>query len=235
MRSLSLTLAVFLLFSPLAFPSSPLTVTQVADGVTLELSSGEKVRLIGVDIPASGDNAKLPVDVKRTGQDSKAIINMATETEEFTRKLLGVDQAGALSDKAETKDLSQVSTVQGVAYDQSLITALPGNPVVSSDHRAATSVEGRQIRVEYDVQKKDESGRNLAYVHIFVCGPSCSIESVQGQEYSRFEDGTYIFLNATLVKSGYARVMTVAPNVKYQTLLVKLEKEAREQRRGMWG
>ena len=55
-------------------------------------------------------------------------------------------------------------------------------------------------------------GRTLAYVYL--------------------EDGT--FLNAELVKQGYAMVMTVPPNVKYAHLFVKLQQEARENNRGLW-
>jgi micrococcal nuclease len=47
------------------------------------------------------------------------------------------------------------------------------------------------------------------------------------------EDGT--FVNAWLVKWGYAQVMTVLPNVKHQDLFLKLQREAREAKRGLWG
>jgi len=38
------------------------------------------------------------------------------------------------------------------------------------------------------------------------------------------EDGT--FVNAWLVQQGYAQVMTAPPNVKYQELFLKLQREA---------
>ncbi len=47
------------------------------------------------------------------------------------------------------------------------------------------------------------------------------------------EDGT--FVTAWLVEQGYAQVMTVPPNVKHQDLFLKLQREAREARRGLWG
>ena len=74
------------------------------------------------------------------------------------------------------------------------------------------SIEGKRIRLEFDVQKTDEYGRTLAYVYL--------------------GDGT--FVNAEIIKAGYAKVMTVSPNMKYQELFVKAEKEAREHRRGLW-
>lgn len=73
-------------------------------------------------------------------------------------------------------------------------------------------LEGKRVRLEYDVGRFDRYRRTLAYVYL--------------------EDGT--FLNALLVKEGYANVMTVPPNVKYAEEFVKLEREARENNRGLW-
>ena len=74
-------------------------------------------------------------------------------------------------------------------------------------------VEKQKVRLEFDVQERDKYGRLLAYVYL--------------------EDGTLV--NAELVKHGYARVATYPPNVKYQALFLKLEREARENKRGLWG
>ncbi len=37
------------------------------------------------------------------------------------------------------------------------------------------------------------------------------------------------------MEHGYAQLMTVPTNVKYQELFLKLQREAREARRGLWG
>lgn len=74
-------------------------------------------------------------------------------------------------------------------------------------------IAGKKVRLEYDVDKKDRYGRTLAYVYL--------------------QDGT--FVNAELVKNGYANIMTVPPNVKYQELFLKLERRARSRNRGLWG
>jgi micrococcal nuclease len=50
--------------------------------------------------------------------------------------------------------------------------------------------------------------------------------------YAYLPDGTMI--NALLVQEGYAQVMTVPPNVKYQNMFLKLQREARENSRGLW-
>ncbi len=73
-------------------------------------------------------------------------------------------------------------------------------------------VDGKTVRLEFDVQQLDRYGRTLAYVYL--------------------EAGT--FVNAWLVENGYAMVMTIPPNVKHQELFLKLQQEAREAGRGLW-
>lgn len=73
-------------------------------------------------------------------------------------------------------------------------------------------VGGKEIRLEYDKKKKDRYGRLLAYVYLI--------------------DGT--FLNAEIIKHGYGRAYTKYP-FKYLDLFVGLEKEARGNKKGMWG
>jgi len=72
--------------------------------------------------------------------------------------------------------------------------------------------EGKRVRLEFDVQTRDKYNRLLAYVYL--------------------EDGT--FVNAELVKEGYAKVSTYPPNVKYADLFTELQKEARENNKGLW-
>ena len=76
----------------------------------------------------------------------------------------------------------------------------------------AQLLDGRKVRLEYDVSRYDRYGRTLAYVYL--------------------EDGT--FVNADLVKKGYATVMTIPPNVKHAEEFVKLAEKARKQKRGLW-
>ena len=75
-----------------------------------------------------------------------------------------------------------------------------------------TLLIGQQVKVEYDIDRADQYGRALVYVYL--------------------ENGT--FVNAELVKEGYAMVMTVPPNVKYAALFLQLQQEAREKNRGLW-
>ena len=73
-------------------------------------------------------------------------------------------------------------------------------------------LKGKHVKLEYDVDHIDQYGRTLAYVYL--------------------EDGT--FVNADLMKNGYAMVMTIPPNVKFADEFVKLQQEARENNRGLW-
>ena len=74
-------------------------------------------------------------------------------------------------------------------------------------------VEGKKVRLETDVERRDKYNRLLAYVFL--------------------EDGR--FVNAELVKAGYAQLLTIPPNVKYADLFRKLQREARKANRGLWG
>ncbi|MFC1712366.1 thermonuclease family protein [Candidatus Poribacteria bacterium] len=71
-------------------------------------------------------------------------------------------------------------------------------------------VQGKKVRLEFDVQRLDNRDRTLAYVYL--------------------QDGT--FVNAELVRQGYAVVSTYPPNIKYVELFLELEWEAKQAKRG---
>jgi len=71
----------------------------------------------------------------------------------------------------------------------------------------------KKVRLEFDVDTLDLYQRTLACVYL--------------------ENGT--FINAKLVKEGYAMVSTVPPNVRYAEKFVELARKAREKERGLWG
>jgi micrococcal nuclease len=72
-------------------------------------------------------------------------------------------------------------------------------------------VSGRRVRLELDTQLRDRHGRLLAYVWV-----------------------NETMVNAELVRRGFAQVMTVPPNVRHQSLFLKLQREARDAGRGLW-
>ena len=72
-------------------------------------------------------------------------------------------------------------------------------------------VKGNSVRLEYDWQKRDKYGRLLAYVYL--------------------EDST--FLNAELVKQGYATVFRKF-RFKYRDNFIRYEQEAKKNKKGLW-
>ena len=74
-------------------------------------------------------------------------------------------------------------------------------------------VKDQTVRLVPGVDERDRYGRLLADVYL--------------------PDGT--FVNAKLVEDGFARVMTVPPNVRHADRLRALEREALEAGRGLWG
>jgi micrococcal nuclease len=124
-------------------------VRRVVDGDTILLTSGERVRLIGVDTPES---------VK------------------------------------------------------------PGTPVQCYARRASAFthalLDGARVRLVYGAEKRDRYGRLLAYVY-------------------RARDG--LFVNAELVRRGYARTLEIAPNTGHARQFAALASGARRDGKGLWG
>ena len=96
-------------------------------------------------------------------------------------------------------------------------TVHPDKPVERFGPEAAEAnrqlVEGALVYLEKDVSETDHYGRLLRYIFL--------------------ADG--VFVNAELVRQGYAQVSTYPPDVKYQELLLAAQAEAREAKRGLWG
>jgi micrococcal nuclease len=93
----------------------------------------------------------------------------------------------------------------------------PGAAVQCFAKRASAAnaalVAGRSVRLVADVEQRDRYGRLLAYVY-------------------REPDGA--FVNARLVRDGYARTLTIAPNVAHARELADLARAARREHRGLW-
>ena len=94
----------------------------------------------------------------------------------------------------------------------------PGSPVECFAKRASAFntrlVEGERVRLVRDVEERDRYGRLLAYVY-------------------RARDG--LFVNAELVRGGYATVATFPPNVAHEREFRRLARRARLSGRGLWG
>ena len=73
-------------------------------------------------------------------------------------------------------------------------------------------LEGRRVRLEFDVERIDQYGRALAYIWL----------------------GGVLF-NETLVRQGCAFVTTFPPDVRYEQVFLDAQREARTHERGVWG
>jgi micrococcal nuclease len=73
-------------------------------------------------------------------------------------------------------------------------------------------VDGRTVRLEFDAERRDVYGRLLAYVRV-------------GDE----------FVNAELVRRGYAQTLTIPPNDRYAARFAELQRQASRAGRGLWG
>lgn len=77
-------------------------------------------------------------------------------------------------------------------------------------------VGGRAVALGLDVRQRDDWGRLLACVFV-------------GRGRRR------LMANAEMVRLGYAQVTTVPPNLRYQARFLRLQRQARAARRGLWG
>ena len=93
----------------------------------------------------------------------------------------------------------------------------PGTPVEcfaeQAGARNAQLVDGEDVTLRFDVERRDRYGRLLAYVY-------------------RGRDG--LFVNERLVRDGYARTLAIAPNDRHAERFARLAAEAREAGRGLW-
>lgn len=94
-------------------------------------------------------------------------------------------------------------------------TKKPNTPVMFYGEEASNFTKKRldkkTVELEWDVDRKDQYDRLLAYVWV----------------------GDELF-NRTLVSEGYARIATFPPNVKYVDLFKKAQEEARQKQNGLW-
>lgn len=93
-----------------------------------------------------------------------------------------------------------------------------------------------KVFLAFDVQKSDANGRLLAYVYLEMDYASKVIATLPpvGYRYAHTQDDQYIFLNATILCSGYALPSVVPPNLKYADLFKELYLEALNNKRGWW-
>jgi micrococcal nuclease len=95
-------------------------------------------------------------------------------------------------------------------------TVKPDTPVQCYGPQASDEnhrlVEGRSVKLVFDAEQRDDYGRLLAYVYT-------------GRR----------FVNAELVRGGFARTLAISPNTSHTTALQRLATRAARAGRGLWG
>jgi micrococcal nuclease len=110
-----------------------------------------------------------------------------------------------------------VETVRYIGIDTPE-SVKPGEPVQCFAKAAsafnATLVGGRRVRLRIGRERRDRYGRLLAYV--YVLGPRTR------------------FVNAELMRGGYARTLEIPPNTDFAGRFAALQRRAIRQRVGLW-
>lgn len=123
--------------------------------------------------------------------------------------------------RIEKVRLIGVNTPESLRNKQSAIQAKRSNrdikTILEMGRRAKNSLKdllpkGSEVRLEYDVQKRDKYGRLLAYVYR--------------------TDNTMI--NEEIVLRGYAQIRTIPPNVKYADRFSRALAKSQKAKRGLW-
>jgi micrococcal nuclease len=144
-----------------------------------------------------GDDGGGPSDGTPAGRSVVAIVTRAVDGDTVEASL-----GGAIEDVRYIG----IDTPESVAPDQ---------PVECFGERAshfnARLVEGREVRLVFDDERRDQYGRLLAYVYL-------------GDR----------FVNAELVRRGYARTLTIPPNTDHADLFARLAQAAGNAGRGLW-
>ncbi len=109
--------------------------------------------------------------------------------------------------KEEKVRLIGVDTPESVHVDKAKNTK---EGILVSDY-TKSKLNGKTVKLEFDVSERDKYGRLLAYVYI------------DGEMY-----------NKHLLEIGYAKIATYPPNVKYVEEFKEIQKEARENKVGLW-
>jgi micrococcal nuclease len=139
----------------------------------------------------------------------------------------------ALLDRGESAGSTESARVQRIVDGDTIVLAggervryigvdtpesvKPGTPVQCFAKAAARAnarlVNGQTVRLRFDAERRDRYGRLLAYVY-------------------RAKDG--LFVNAELVRRGFATTLTIPPNVAHAAEFRRLARAARQDGRGLW-
>jgi micrococcal nuclease len=118
-------------------------------------------------------------------------------------------------DTVEARIGEEVETVRYIGVDTPE-SVKPDTPVecyaLRASHFNERLVEGERVRLDFDAERRDVYGRLLAYVHV-----------------------RDLFVNAALLRRGYATTLTIPPNDSQAARFARIEQAAARDGRGLWG
>lgn len=118
-----------------------------------------------------------------------------------------------LVEDGDTFKLDNGETVRYIGIDTPEITIIEHPQCFGNEATEANRamIEGKTIKLKRDIKNRDIYGRLLRYVYV---------------------DNK--FINEELIKNGYARLMTVYPNVSFSREFKMAEKNAQKNKIGLW-
>lgn len=150
----------------------------------------------------------LAIVLLTSGDDDEGGEQLPTTIEAKVTRVVDGDTVEATVD-GQTEDVRYI----GVDTPESV---KPDTPVecfaLQASHFNEDLVEGETVRLDFDAERRDVYGRLLAYVQV-------------GDR----------FVNADLVRLGYARTLTIPPNTRHADLFDRLGRQASRDGRGLWG
>lgn len=160
-----------------------------------------------IDKYKSNDSTFNTVLFQKNKEEKDLNNKLKLEEVEVTRVIDGDTFECVINGKTQKVRLIGVDTPESVHPDKNK-NSEEGKK--ASDY-TKEKLQGKKVGLEYDVQKNDKYGRILAYVWN--------------------ESKMY---NLELLEKGYAKVMTIPPNIKYSKLFLEKQKIAQETNQGFW-
>lgn len=141
-------------------------------------------------------------------------------TSSATQGLFGEEAEVLKVVDGDTIQLASGKTVRLIGIDTPE-TVDPRRPVgcfgKQASNEAKRLLSGKKVILEKDVSETDKYKRLLRYVFL------------------PLENNQTLFVNDYLVREGFAKVLTYPPDVKYNGQFREAERQARENKRGLWG
>lgn len=195
--------------TPLVIPTTvyPSTTTVTANTPTQSPTTTPTISPSATPVITSTPTATAPTTTPTVSPSATAATTIRTTGEATVVRVIDGDTI-VVSIAGKTYDVRYIGVNTPETKDPNKPVEYYG-PEASTKHKEL--VEGKIVRLEKDVSEYYKDGRLLRYVYV-----------------------GNLFINAELVRLGYARATPYPPDTKYQSLFSSLEQEAKEKLLGIW-